>query len=221
MTKIRICFIIALILSGCLYVNAYSNTELSETEKGEIEQDVQYKINDFISYLPEIAATNHKSIEQRKTAKRYKERALKLFIGEGKAYPYLDINNNERMHDPVTMQTTSRGKKNRPQPLVRYLDRLMALPYHKVEVDTCQAVRLTKDIHKIGENRWSCTAYFIQTFKAYNREGYCILNDKDPKKVTIYIDREEVYDPIKGEVKVFYIVQLGDISIYSDYNYQQ
>ncbi len=197
-----------------------NNIVLTDDQKGEIEQEVKNKVNNFISYLPDIAATSNKSAEKRRLAKRYKERALKLFIGQGEDYPYIDVQGNKRMHSAVTMQTTSRRRKNKPKRLTTYLDRLMALPYHKVEVDTCQAVRLNNDIHKVGDNKWACTVYFIQTFKAYNREGGCVVNDKDAKKVTVYIDREEVFDPKTGKINEFYVVQLGDISIYSDYDYQ-
>lgn len=217
----KVCTLIVVMTS--LLFNAYAGNrsiELSEDQKGEIEQAVRNKVNDFISYLPEIAATSKKSMEIRKEAKRYKALTLKLFIGEGEEYPYADARGNERMHAPVTMQTTSRGIINKPKRLTTYLDRLMALPYYRVEVDTCQAVKLTNNIHKIGENKWACTVYYIQAFKAYNRENGIIINDKDPKKVTVYITREEVFNPKTGIVNEFYVVQLGDICIYSDYNYQ-
>lgn len=198
---------------------AQDEATLSEAEKEEIAQDVKNSVDDFISYLPEIAAKSGKGAEAKRKAILYKKRALKLFIGEGEKYWMKDNNGNFREYDPVTMQTTSKGVKNRPKKLTLYLDRLMALPYHTVQVDTCSAVKLTKDFHKIGENRWTCTAYFIQAFRASNAEGKLIINDKDPKKVTVYIDREEIFNPETGEVKAYFNVQLGDICIYSDYNY--
>lgn len=221
MKRLKLCVLFAVVAFFVSNMYADSTTvRLTAEQKGEIEQVVKNRVIDFISYLPEIAATTNKSAEKRRLAKRYKERALKLFIGQGNDYPYIDAHGNERMHDAVTMQTTSRGRKNKPKKLTTYLDRLMALPYHRVEVDTCQAVRLNNDIHKVGDNRWACTVYFVQTFKAYNREGDCVIHDRDAKKVTVYIDREKVFDAKTGKINEYYVVQLGDISIYTDYVYE-
>lgn len=221
MKRFNLCTFFVAVTS--IFFNIYagnSSKELTEDQKGAIEQAVKYKVDDFISYLPDIAATSNKGVETRRLAKRYMAQALKLFIGEGQEYPYADAHGNERMHAPVTMQTTSRGIKNKPKRLTTYLNRLMALPYHRVEVEKCEAVKLCNDIHKIGENKWTCTAYFIQTFRAYNKENGCIIYDKDPKKVTVYITCDSVFNAKTGELNEFYAVQLGDISIYSDYNYK-
>ncbi|MDE6653653.1 MAG: hypothetical protein K2K37_04625 [Muribaculaceae bacterium] len=214
----RIVFFLVFISYGYFYNIASESIKLSEKQRNEIANEVKYLITDFTSYLPEIAASSNKSIEKRKIAKRYKEKALKLFIGEGKPYPYLDINGNERMHAPVSIQITSDGK-NSSMPITRYLDRLMSLPYHTVKVDSCQAIWISDYIYKQDENKWISTAYFLQPFRAYDSEGYCIFNDYTPTKITVFFEREEVFDPRTGHISTYETVRLGDISVHSDYKY--
>ncbi|MCD8296973.1 MAG: hypothetical protein LUC88_05310, partial [Prevotella sp.] len=209
--KVRI--LIILFLLNCFLVTTHAQT-LTDSDKKEIEQRIIEKVNDFVSYLPEIAAKSNKKKEERETASEYIAIALKLFIGEGEKYPYIDNAGNKRLHDEVTMQTTSRGKKNPPQPMVNYLNGLMALPYHKVKVDTCYAVRINKEIHEVGDGLYTATALFVQSFRAY-RDNRLVLNDKDPKQVTVYIKREVIND-YSGK-SVYWVIKLGDIRVTSNY----
>lgn len=188
--------------------------ELSESERKTLEQRIIEKINDFISYLPEIAAKSDKSYEEKRLALRYIDRTLDLFIGKGEDYQYIVTYNGRRYtrwHDAVKMQTTSRGIPNKPQPMKRYLHRLMALNYQKVEVDSCSAVRIDKRLHKVGENRYTATATFVQIFRGW-RDGRLVISDIDPKQVTVYVEKIV----IDGGVYVF-DVKLGDIRITSDW----
>lgn len=205
----RVFLLFAMTISCMLNMSAQS---LSQDEINTIEQRIEEKVNDFISYLPEIAAKSDKSDEEKKTAKEYIKIALKLFIGEGEDYQYVDNSGTTRRHDAVKMQTTSRGVPNKPQPMKRYLNRLMALPYTKVEVDTVHAVRIDRHLFQTGENTFTATASFLQAFRSY-RDGRLIINDKDVKQVTVYVTR--VIIDVFGKSEVKWEIQLGDIKVTS------
>ena len=193
-----------------------AQSELSDDERATIEQRVLEKIDDFISYLPEIAAKKNKSNDEQQLALKYIEKALDLFIGEGNDYEYEDQAGNKRMHEAVKMQTTSRGRANTPQPMKRYLNRLMALPYQTVEVEQCKAIRIDKHLHPIGNNRWAGSAVFMQVFRA-TKDGRLVVNDTDEKQVTFYVDREEYEIGPNGEKQVVWTIKLGDMRIANKY----
>lgn len=194
-----------------LHVQAQS---ITDKEREEIEQRIIEKINDFISYLPEIAAKSNRPMEERKLAQKYIEKTLDLFIGKGYDYMYIDQAGNKRNHDAVKMQTTSGGIPNPPRYMRSYLPRLMALKYQKVEIDTCSAVRIDKHIHDAGNGQYTATASFIQSFRGW-RDGRIVINDKDIKQVTVYIERHSV--PIPEGEDIFWVIRLGDIRITTDW----
>lgn len=206
-------FILFLSIFG---INTQAQTILSEEDRIQIEQRVIEKIDDFISYLPEIAAKKNKSNDEQQLALKYITKALELFIGGGDDYEYMDQAGNLRIHEAVKMQTTSRGRANKPQPMKRYLNRLMALPYEKVEVESCKAIRIDKHLHYIGNNRWSGSAVFMQVFRA-TQDGNYVVNDTDEKQVTIYVDREEYEYGVNGEKQVVWTIKLGDMRIANKY----
>lgn len=208
---------ILLSLALCLLgMNMQAQTVLSDEERIEIEQRVLEKIDDFISYLPEIAAKKNKSYDEQQLALKYIEKALELFIGGGEDYEYMDQAGNQRMHEAVKMQTTSRGRANKPQPMKRYLNRLMALPYEKVEIESCKAIRIDKHLHYVGNNRWSGSAVFMQVFRA-TQDGRFVVNDTDEKQVTFYVDQEEFEYGVNGEKQVVWTIKLGDMRIANKY----
>lgn len=188
--------------------------EMTESEKATLEQRIREQIDDFISYLPDIAAKSNKPYQEKLLAQKYIKAALELFIGKGDSYPYIDQNGNSRTHEAVKMQTTSRGIANRPKLMKRYLSGLINLPYQKVEVDKCSAVTINKHLYKISEGRYAATAVYLQAFRAW-RDGRLIINDKDAKQVTVYVDKK-VIDTPNGS-KTYWEIQLGDIRITSDW----
>lgn len=211
------------VLTFCfLGINNYAQNgfqtqiELTDEERIDIEQKVLEKIDDFISYLPEIAAKKNKPYDEQQLAIKYIKLALKLFMGEGENYEYEDQAGNKRLHEAVKMQTTSRGRANTPQPMKRYLNRLMALPYQKVEVETCKAIRIDKHLHPISNNRWAGSAVFMQVFRA-TKDGNLVVNDTDEKQVTFYVDREEIVVGPGGKKEIYYIIKLGDMRIANNY----
>ena len=193
---------------------AQNEYDLTPEQRETIEQRVREKINDFLSYLPEIAAKSDKSIEEKQLALKYIDKSLDLFIGEGKKYQYQDQTGIWRWHDAVKMQTTSRGRIQAPRPMKTYLKHLMALPYKKVEIDTCQAVRINRKLHKTGDGRYTGSAVFVQAFRA-TRDGRLVVNDIDGKQVTIYVERKIIEGP-SGQQEVW-IIKLGDIRIITNY----
>lgn len=209
--KTKYFFIILLL---CIGTRGTQAQNLTDQEREVIEQRIVEKINDFISYLPEIAAKANRPKEEKELAKKYIGKALDLFIGKGYDYMYIDQNNIERMHDAVKMQTTSRGIPNEPKPMRKYLNRLMALDYQKVEIDTCSAVRIDKHIHERPNGQYIATASFIQAFRGW-RDGKLVINDKDIKQVTVYVERVVIDSP-EGK-DVFWIIRLGDIRITTDW----
>lgn len=200
----------AFLLSGQLNIQAQSSEELSDADRETIEQRVIEKINDFLSYLPEIAAKTNKSSEERTLAKKYIGLTLELFIGEGEKYEYIDNYGNRLWHDPVKMQTTSRGRANKPNLMKNYLNALMALPYQTVEIDTCSAVRINKKLYKQADGQYTGSAVFIQAFRA-TKDGRLYIDDKDAKQVTIYVKREEIV--IDDHKEFVWVIKLGDIRI--------
>lgn len=188
--------------------------EMTESEKATLEQRIREQIDDFISYLPDIAAKSNKPYQEKLLAQKYIKAALELFIGKGDSYPYIDQNGNSRTHEAVKMQTTSRGIANRPKLMKRYLSGLINLPYQKVEVDKCSAVTINKHLYKISGGRYAATAVYLQAFRAW-RDGRLIINDKDAKQVTVYVDKK-VIDTPNGS-KTYWEIQLGDIRITSDW----
>lgn len=207
----KVLFVVLLLCIS--FSNMYAQ-KLSDEDRETIEQRVIEKINDFISYLPEIAGKSDRPREEKLLAQKYINKTLELFIGKGDNYEYFDQAGNRRWHEGVKMQTTSRGIPNRPQPMKRYLPRLMNLSYQKVEIDTCSAVRIDKHIYEAGDGRYTATATFIQSFKGW-RDGKLIINDKDAKQVTVYVERT-IIDTPEGR-DVFWIIRLGDVRITTDW----
>ena len=204
--------ILAFFLCSLTYIA--QEQEMTESEKATLEQRIREQIDDFISYLPDIAAKSNKPYQEKLLAQKYIKAALELFIGKGDSYPYIDQNGNSRTHEAVKMQTTSRGIANRPKLMKRYLSGLINLPYQKVEVDKCSAVTINKHLYKISEGRYAATAVYLQAFRAW-RDGRLIINDKDAKQVTVYVDKK-VIDTPNGS-KTYWEIQLGDIRITSDW----
>lgn len=216
MKAIRIFVILLMCLSAVELQAQKKSTELSEEDRIALEGNVEDRINDFLSYLPEIAAKSDKSMDERNLARQYIKLALAVFIGEGEKYPYIDNNGNERMHDAVKMQTTSNRIKNNPIPMKRYLNRLMGLPYQKVEIDTCEAVRINKKLHETSDGRYVGSAIFVQAFRAW-KDGRLVIDDTDAKQVTIYVERIKLNENSSVDSYVW-DVKLGDIRITTDWN---
>ncbi|MDE5561287.1 MAG: hypothetical protein K2J00_05725 [Bacteroidaceae bacterium] len=209
--------IVLMVFIGMFSVNVPAQTVLSDEQLATIEQRVLERVRDFMDCLPEIAAKGNKTAAERENATRYIQKALKLCIGNGNEYKYQDAYGNTRIHAPVTMQTTSRGRANPPKPMKRYLNSLMALPYQHVEIDVCEAIRLDKKLHQVAPDSWEGSATILQVFRAETGDGLKVIDDVDKKQITVYVNRE-VIDLPGGDKEEFWIVMLGDMRVANKYN---
>ena len=55
----------------CSFVYMAQAQEMTESEKATLEQRIREQIDDFISYLPEIAAKSDKSYKEKLLALKY------------------------------------------------------------------------------------------------------------------------------------------------------
>ena len=79
--KIKTLLLAFVLCFGMFDVYAQNGYVLSADERKTIEQRVIEKIDDFLSYLPEIAAKSNKSKEEKQLALKYINKTLELFIG--------------------------------------------------------------------------------------------------------------------------------------------
>ena len=137
--KTRILLFVVLALMAGKYANAQVYNSLDERTNKKIAERAREEVGQFTDYLKEIA---DKKIE-RKTRLYYKDIALKLFVGEGKAWVE-EILNSEgtRVVDrvnrkAVTMGVTSlRNPKPRKKPMADYLLGLAEIRYNDVTIET-------------------------------------------------------------------------------------
>ena len=186
-----------------------AQSELTDDERATIEQRVLEKIDDFISYLPEIAAKKNKSADEQQLAQKYISKALELFIGEGEDYESEDQTGNKRMHEAVKIQTISRGRANSPQPMKRYLNRLMRLPYQRIRVDSAE-VYVPEEAVLLEDLRYSCV-FNVLLVKIINDEGNMSCGIRNLKKCRLYLSPERYTIGPNGEEQTVWPVKLGNI----------
>lgn len=204
-------FVVLALLSG-KYVNAQVYNDLDERTNAKIAERAREEVGQFTSYLADIA---DKKIE-RKTRLYYKDVALKLFVGEGKAWVE-EILNSEgtRVVDridrkAVTMGVTSlRNPKPRKKPMADYLLGLAEIRYNAVTIETTDWHDMrVSEVRKVGEDKYECTVYFEQVFTSKGPDNIPGYSDRTKKKVTCYIDLVQTDDGLE------ILVQLGDVTAY-------
>ena len=166
--------------------------EFDEIDKVRIAEHVREEIGMFTDYLVEIS---DKKIE-RKTRLHYKDVALKLFIGAGKDYQELILNNDGQVVDTlfceaVTMGVTSlRNPKLRKKRMADYLLGLAELRYSSnVSIQTVEYHDMrVSEVRKVGDDKYECIVYFEQVFISKGRDNIPGYSDRTKKKVTCYID---------------------------------
>lgn len=194
------------------HVNAQVYTDIDERTNEKIKERAREEVGQFINYLTDIA---DKTIE-RKTRLYYKDVALKLFVGEGRAWVE-EILNSEgtRVVDKVnrkavTMGVTSlRNPKPRKKPMADYLLGLAEIRYNAVTIQTTDWHDMrVSEVRKIGEDKYECTVYFEQVFTSKGKDNIPGYSDRTKKKVTCYIDLVHTDDGLE------ILVQLGDVTAY-------
>ena len=210
--KTRILLFVVLALLSGKYVNAQVYNDLDERTNKKIAERAREEVGQFTDYLKEIA---DKKIE-RKTRLYYKDIALKLFVGEGKAWVE-EILNSEgtRVVDrvnrkAVTMGVTSlRNPKPRKKPMADYLLGLAEIRYNAVTIETTDWHDMrVSEVRKVGDDKYECTVYFEQVFTSKGPDNIPGYSDRKKKKVTCYIDLVQTDDGLE------ILVQLGDVTAY-------
>lgn len=135
------------------------------------------------------------------TREYYKTQALNLFVGAGYKYVQDGI---ER--DGVTMQTTSKYRKNPRSKLMRdYFDTVIGYRYQKVQIEATDVADIkVSRLKKVGENEYECTCTFDQAFCGY-RDGRPVYRDITTKRVVCRVILEETVDGVEA------VVLLGDV----------
>ena len=210
--KTRILLFVVLALMAGKYANAQVYNSLDERTNKKIAERAREEVGQFTDYLKEIA---DKKIE-RKTRLYYKDIALKLFVGEGKAWVE-EILNSEgtRVVDrvnrkAVTMGVTSlRNPKPRKKPMADYLLGLAEIRYNAVTIETTDWHDMrVSEVRKVGDDKYECTVYFEQVFTSKGPDNIPGYSDRTKKKVTCYIDLVQTDEGLE------ILVQLGDVTAY-------
>lgn len=174
---------------------AYSQTDKDYRMMQKRAAEKVAQMNDYISFM----GSKKKSVS---TRKRYSERALKLFIGEGYEY---EENGIEK--EGVLMEVTSVNRKRPNHPLVRtYFNNLINLRYSDVKITSTEIAKIkVSDLRQIDADTYVCTCQYDQAFVGY-RDGVPSYKDITTKRVKCYIKVEETEDGPE------YIIKLGDIT---------
>lgn len=210
--KTRILLFVVIVLFSSMYANAQVYNDLDERTNAKIAERAREEVGQFTDYLKEIA---DKKIE-RKTRLYYKDIALKLFVGEGKAWVEEILNSEgtsvvDRVNrKAVTMGVTSlRNPKPRKKPMADYLFGLAELRYKAVTIETTDWHDMrVSEVRKVGDDKYECTVYFEQVFTSKGPDNIPGYSDRTKKKVTCYIDLVQTDDGLE------ILVQLGDVTAY-------
>lgn len=181
---------------------------ISAFDRGIIEQRILEKVNDFFSYLPEIAGKGNGSKEERALGNRYLDRTLNLFLGEGSTFGYLDENGHKRKG--VVKISISSGGQIKTLSLKKYLTKLLKSPYDRISFNKCTAIRIDEEPVVVDSIQYLAIASVV-LIQSDSINNSLYINDDGAKKIKVYVQRKVVLTP-DGE-DVFWIAKLGDINI--------
>ena len=181
---------------------------ISSFDREVIEQRILEKVNDFFSYLPEISGKGNGSKKDRALGKKYVDRTLKLFLGDGKIFEYIDQNGQKR-EDFVKITISSR-KNVKTLSVEKYLKRLLKAPYEKISFDKCNAIRIDEEPVVVDSIKYLAIASVV-LIQSDSISNMLYVNDDGAKKIKVFVQRKVVITP-KGE-DIFWIAKLGDIFI--------
>lgn len=212
MKVIKYYVFLTLLFIGFIPVSAQVYNDLSESVNKQIADAAKQQVAQFTDCLSFIVDKEQKP----ENRDGFREDALKLFIGQGKAYDdnVLDKDGNvidKRPHEPVTMEVTSlRNPKPRKRPMAEYLSNLVELAnnktYRSVSITSTQWHDMkVSQIRKIGQDQYVCVVYFEQVFESRGSELKIIYTDKTTKRVTVHI---KILHTDYGDE---FVILLGDI----------
>jgi len=172
--------------------------KLSPEELADFRDNVEIMIKRFQNFLSILG-----SKDQTKEVKAiYVRQTLLMFMGEGK--PYKDAYGNEQR--AVRMQTSSLSNPYpTSRPMSEYLNRLIALPYAKVEITSAETFQLG-ELKPVGDH-YEAVATIFQRFCGWysdQRQRYC---DTTAKTLRVYLTPEEDF---KGKK---WIIKFGDVDV--------
>lgn len=204
----RYLYIIVATTLFCLNAIGVQAQEISSFDREIIEQRILEKVNDFISYIPEIAGKGTVAEEEKILGQKYIDKVLNLFLGGGKPFKYINENGITKRH--VVKITVSKGDKVKTLSLKKYLTRLLNESIEKVSFNRCAAIRIEEEPVIVDSIKYLAVAsvVFVQN-DSINDKLY--INDKKSPKIKAYVQRVVVMTP-DGE-DIFWIAKLGDISI--------
>lgn len=153
------------------------------------------QLNDYVSFI---------SDKRRKLNIRdyYRKKAQSLFISNGYDYELNGVH-----VDGVIMVISSTRNNSLTTELIRnYLTKLMNLRYSWIKITSTEVADIkVSDCKLIDEdkNMYTCTVQYVQINEA-GIDGELAYKDKAIKRITCYIQKEEVADGVE------YIVRFGD-----------
>lgn len=192
----------------CLNATSITAQTISSFDREIIEQRILEKVNDFFAYIPEIAGKGTGAKEEKQLGKKYIDRALDLFLGEGKTFKYIDENGVVKRHTVIISVNKSDNVKTLS--LKKYLTKLLTAPNEKISFDKCTAIRIEEEPVIVDSIKYLAVASVILV-QNDSINGKLYINDKEAKRIKAYVQRKVVMTP-NGE-DIFWIAKLGDISI--------
>ncbi len=201
-------YIIVVTLLLCLNATGIQAQKISSFDREIIEQRILEKVNDFFAYIPEITGKGTGAKEEKQLGQKYIERALDLFLGEGKPFKYIDEKGMTKRN--VVRITVSKGDMVKTLSLKKYLTRLLTVSSEKISFDKCLAIRIEEEPVIVDSIKYLAVASVVLVQKdSVNDKLY--INDNGAKRIKAYIQRKVVMTP-DGE-EIIWIAKLGDISI--------
>lgn len=168
---------------------AFSQDELSPDRKKAVDSLAMEKVRDLSKYIITIGSKDTPWSE----ANRVIDRAVELFM-EG---------------SQMGVSLLYRKKVNY-YPIRTYLERLMRLNYHQVEIEWFN-IEYVSDLERQPDGTYVGVITIYQRFKAYSKEKGLVYQDTTKKNITIYVKRKETQ--IGGKVVGFWDVMLGDVRV--------
>ncbi len=190
-------YILALFVS-CLFAGNVRAQDFTEEQKIIFERNVEEAVADFLTYLSEISDEQH-SIQLKN---KYVEKALSLFVANGEAYSYYDVeaesHNILNTGAKLYISSTSSGI-TKAQTVKNYLKKILHLRNIKIYIESADVVRIDNML-EVGDH-YECIAYVY--VKCYNFvENRSVCSYGSILKIRCFINQED---------KSTYKVKLGDI----------
>ena len=189
--------------------------KLTDDDFATLELRTLEKLDDFISFLPERAAKKNKSKDEQQLAQKYISKALEMFIGEGEDYECEDQAGTKRIHEAVKIQTTSRGRANRPQLMKHYLNRLTALPYQEIHIDSAE-VYIPERVSNLGNGLYACI-FNVLLVNFSNNKDRTSYYEKNLKKCKLYVKPVRYAIGPNEEEQILWHTKLGNIYVTNKY----